>query len=100
MCKRLQLMTTEGELLMVFEISQKAANFYKNEFSLQANEAIRLFVRGAEGFFLGVEKDELQKEAYIIEQAGVKFFITENDQWHFEGKKLDFCSETEHMTLT
>lgn len=85
---------------MVFEISQRAANFYKTEFDLQTNEAIRLFVRGAEGFFLGVEKDTLQNESFIIEQDGVKFFIIENDQWHFQDKKLDFCPITEHMTLS
>ncbi|OIJ12315.1 hypothetical protein BKP35_10960 [Anaerobacillus arseniciselenatis] len=85
---------------MLLEISQNAANFYKNEFSLQGNEAIRLFVRGAEGFFLGVEKDLLEEEAHVIEVNGVKFFITENDQWHFEGKKLDFDAKSEQMILS
>ncbi len=85
---------------MIFEISQSAANFYKHEFNLKDNEAIRLFVRGAEGFFLGVEKDLLEKEAYVIEKDGIKFFITENDQWHFEGKKLDFDQQKETMFLS
>lgn len=85
---------------MVFEISQSAAEFYKNEFVLGNNEAIRLFVRGAEGFFIGVEKDLLEKESHIIEKNGVKFFITENDQWHFEGKTLDFDPKTESMILS
>ena len=84
---------------MVFEISQAAANFYKGELGLGNNEAIRLFVRGAEGFFWGVEKDVLAKEAYMIESNGVTFFIAENDQWHFEGKKLDFDPSTETMKL-
>lgn len=85
---------------MVFEISQSAANFYKNELDLENNEAIRLFVRGAEGFFLGVEKGQLEEEAHIFEMSGVKFFINENDLWHFEGKKLDFCSKSEAMILS
>lgn len=90
----------EGELLMIFEISQSAANFYKEEFVLSNNEAIRLFVRGAEGFFLGVEKEEIDKESHIIEMNGIRFFITENDLWHFEGKKLDFNPKTEQMILS
>jgi uncharacterized protein YneR len=85
---------------MIFEISKSAVDFYKSEFVLGENEAIRLFVRGAEGFFLGVEKDRLENESYIIEKNGVKFFITENDQWHFEGKKLDFDQRTEMMILS
>lgn len=85
---------------MVFEISQSAANFYKNEFVLTNNEAIRLFVRGAEGFFLGVEKDQVEQDSFIIELNGVKFFINENDLWHFEGKKLDFDPATETMILS
>ena len=84
---------------MIFEISEAAANFYKSEFVLAENEAIRLFVRGAEGFFLGVEKDQLENESYIIEKNGVKFFITENDLWLFEGKTLDFDPKTEMMIL-
>lgn len=85
---------------MLFEISQNAANFYKNEFSLENNEAIRLFVRGAEGFFLGVEKDQLQEESFVLEVNGIKFFINENDLWHFEGKKLDYDAKSEQMILS
>lgn len=85
---------------MVFEISQAAANFYKNEFVLGNNEAIRLFVRGAEGFFLGVEKEVVDNESFVIEKNGVTFFISENDQWHFEGKTLDFDPKTEVMILS
>ncbi|RXJ00725.1 hypothetical protein DS745_11755 [Anaerobacillus alkaliphilus] len=85
---------------MLFEISQSAANFYKHEFMLGDHEAVRLFVRGAEGFFLGVEKEMLEEEAYIIEKDGIRFFITENDQWLFDGKKLDFDQLNETMVLS
>ncbi|MCT8139357.1 hypothetical protein H1D32_17570 [Anaerobacillus sp. CMMVII] len=85
---------------MIFEISQQAAEFYKNEFVLGDNEAIRLFVRGAEGFFLGVEKDLLEQESFIIEKNGIKFFITESDQWHFQGKTLNFDQTSETMILS
>lgn len=83
---------------MIFEISQSVADFYKQELEVATNESIRLFVQGAEGFFLGVQKEECCGEDYKLNVNGVTFFIKENDLWHFNGKKLDM--EQEQLILS
>ncbi|MCD8501148.1 MAG: hypothetical protein LRY71_05045 [Bacillaceae bacterium] len=78
---------------MNFVISELVADFYKQELEVATNESVRLFVQGAEGFFLGVQKDECCNEDYKLNVNGVTFFIKENDLWHFNGKKLDMSKE-------
>ena len=78
---------------MNFVISELVADFYKQELEVATNESVRLFVQGAEGFFLGVQKDECCSEDFKLNVNGVTFFIKENDLWHFNGKKLDMSQE-------
>ncbi|PYZ92736.1 hypothetical protein CR194_13865 [Salipaludibacillus keqinensis] len=83
----------------MLQITDRAAGIYKNEMELTGEDEIRLFVRGAEGFFLGVEKDRSESDDWTAVVDGVRFFIKEDDLWMFEGMTLDFCENGDCIKL-
>ncbi|MCE7791674.1 hypothetical protein K8O68_04425 [Salipaludibacillus sp. CUR1] len=83
----------------MLQITERAANIYKEEMELGGEEEIRLFVRGAEGFFLGVDRDNSEADDWKCVVNGVRFFIKEDDLWMFDGKTLDFCEKGDCIKL-
>lgn len=83
----------------MLQITERAAGVYKTDMELGSEEEIRLFVRGAEGFFLGVTKDHSETTDWKAEVNGVKFFIKEDDLWMFQNMTLDFCEKGDCITL-
>ncbi|MCR6095019.1 hypothetical protein HXA34_17425 [Salipaludibacillus agaradhaerens] len=84
---------------MMLQITERAANIYKMDMEVQAEEEVRLFVRGAEGFFLGVEKETSEESDWKTVVNGVRFFVKEDDLWMFDGKTLDFCDKGDCIKL-
>lgn len=83
----------------MLQITDRAAGMYRDDMELSGEEEVRLFVRGAEGFFLGVEKDASESEDWKTVVNGVRFFIKEDDLWLFDGMTLDFCDKGDCIKL-
>ena len=83
----------------MLQITERAAEIYKNDMELTKQDEVRLFVRGAEGFFLGVEKSASEQGDWSLEVNGVRFFIKEDDLWMFDGMTLDFCHKGDCIKL-
>lgn len=83
----------------MLQITDRAAQIYKEDMELTKQDEIRLFVRGAEGFFLGVEKSDSEESDWSTVVNGVRFFIKEDDFWMFEGMTLDFCEKGDCIKL-
>ncbi|RBW68799.1 hypothetical protein [Bacillus taeanensis] len=84
---------------MYFEMTKAAANFYKEELGVQKGEAVRFFVRGGEGFFFGVRKDECEPTDYQLKYNEVTFFIKPDDAWLYDGKKLVYQADNDKVGL-
>lgn len=83
----------------MLQITDRAAGIYRDDMELSSDDEVRLFVRGAEGFFLGVEKDASESEDWKTVVNGVRFFIKEDDLWLFDGMTLDFCDKGDCIKL-
>ncbi|WP_280769626.1 hypothetical protein [Salipaludibacillus daqingensis] len=83
----------------MLQITERAAGMYRDDMELSGQDEVRLFVRGAEGFFLGVEKDASESEDWKTVVNGVRFFIKEDDLWLFDGMTLDFCEKGDCIKL-
>jgi uncharacterized protein YneR len=83
------------EFHMQISITEEAANWYKNELNLKEGDSLRFFVRYGgcsnvqKGFSLGVSRDNPENPGVKVEQAGIQFFIEEDDLWYFDGKDLN-----------
>lgn len=83
----------------MLQITERAAGMYREDMELSGEDEVRLFVRGAEGFFLGVEKDASDLDDWKTVVNGVRFFIKEDDLWLFDGMTLDFCEKGDCIKL-
>lgn len=83
----------------MLQITERAAEMYKDDMELTSDDELRLFVRGAEGFFLGVDRDHSEQDDWSTVVNGVRFFIKEDDLWLFENKTLDFCEKGDCIKL-
>ncbi|WP_416147353.1 hypothetical protein ACM26V_14110 [Salipaludibacillus sp. HK11] len=83
----------------MLQITDRAAGMYREDMELSGEDEVRLFVRGAEGFFLGVEKDASDSDDWKTVVNGVRFFIKEDDLWMFDGMTLDFCEKGDCIKL-
>ncbi|WP_134683804.1 hypothetical protein [Brevibacillus migulae] len=84
---------------MRFQLTPPVAEFYKKALELKNGEAIRLFVRAGEGFFLGVEKDVRGVEDYCLTCDEVTFFIKQDDAWFYDGKSLSIQQMNDEIRL-
>ncbi|WP_205774526.1 hypothetical protein [Alkalicoccus luteus] len=76
----------------LFTVSEEAAQFYKKEMQLAEGDSVRLFARvggvGSGGFSAGVEKGRPGLAGSEVKQAGIFFFVTDEDAWYFRGVKV------------
>ncbi|WP_059170651.1 HesB/YadR/YfhF family protein [Bacillus sp. FJAT-27445] len=80
---------------MNLQVSNKAAQWYKDEFEASEGTHIRFFVRYGgfsqlqKGFSLGVDSEEPMDPAASTESKGLIFYIEEKDLWYFDGKNVE-----------
>jgi uncharacterized protein YneR len=91
----------KGENILTFSITSSAANLYK-DIELDAREGLRLFVKYAGsgdsgGFSLGVAPAVPDKDDFIKEVEGLRFFVRSDDKWFIENMKLDYDEKTDHF---
>ncbi|MBT2293399.1 hypothetical protein J7E73_30760 [Paenibacillus albidus] len=79
---------------MSMVISQGAASWFKRELGLQEGAYVRLFPRYSSGgglhpgFSLGIATEAPGRPAMEVEQAGIVFYMEEQDLWYMEGYGL------------
>ena len=75
-------------------ISDKAAHWFKDEFSLQQGQGLRITVKGYgntnkhEGMSICVWPDYPEQPIMEIEKLGILYYIEEVDDWFVEGYDL------------
>ncbi|KAB7671117.1 HesB/YadR/YfhF family protein [Bacillus sp. B1-b2] len=75
-------------------ISDKAAEWYKEEMLLQAGAYVRFFARYGgcstvqQGFSLGISSEEPVNIGVSIEKNGIHYYIEEKDLWYFDDQDL------------
>jgi len=84
---------------MRFQLTPPVAEFYKKALEVRNGEAIRLFVRAGEGFFIGIEKDVLSTDDYCLTCDEVTFFIKQDDAWFYDGKSLSIQQKNDEIRL-
>jgi uncharacterized protein YneR len=84
----------ERRLLMNIHINDDAAQWYKDELSLEKGDHLRFFARYGgcstvqQGFSLGVANEEPVNAGAVTEKNGILFFIEEKDLWFFNDQNL------------
>ncbi|OKP88329.1 hypothetical protein A3844_08120 [Paenibacillus helianthi] len=79
---------------MKMEVSKDAAAWFKRELLLQDGAHIRLFPRYSSGgglhpgFSLGIADEPPGRPAVQTDQAGIIFYMEEQDLWYMEGYSL------------
>ncbi|WJY28330.1 MULTISPECIES: HesB/YadR/YfhF family protein [Sporosarcina] len=79
---------------MEIRITQKAADWFKEEMDAERGEAVRFFARYGgssplhEGFSLGVTKEQPDEAAVEAETDGIRFYIESRDVWYFDSHDL------------
>ncbi|UOE92610.1 MULTISPECIES: HesB/YadR/YfhF family protein [Bacillaceae] len=74
---------------MEIDVTKPAFQWFKEEFNLQQEDYMRIFVRYGgcgdfqKGFSLGLMKEEPKHNAIQTEIEGVTFYIEEEDLWYF-----------------
>ena len=80
---------------MKLSVTDKAAQWYKSELSLSNGDTLRFFVRYGgsspiqKGFSLGLIQDIPSEKVIKTEEAGITFFIEEEDLWYFDQHNLE-----------
>ncbi|MCT1905109.1 HesB/YadR/YfhF family protein [Oceanobacillus sojae] len=79
---------------MDIKVSEQAAQWYKEELSLENEKNVRFFPRYGgvggriAGFSLGIKAEAPKDEIASTTVEGIHFFIEESDDWYFEGANL------------
>ncbi|OKP73070.1 hypothetical protein A3842_22280 [Paenibacillus sp. P3E] len=79
---------------MKMEVSKDAAAWFKRELLLRDGAYIRLFPRYSSGgglhpgFSLGIADEPPGRPAVQTDQAGIIFYMEEQDLWYMEGYSL------------
>jgi iron-sulfur cluster insertion protein len=88
----------------MLEVTERAAEFYKEEMSLKNGEAIRLFVRygggGLDGFTLGVEKGDVEPNQAKVVVNGISFYNHPEDDWLVDLAHIDTNDTMEDIKLS
>lgn len=75
----------------MLNITNEAAEWFKQELDLQEGQAIRFFPRYSSGggvhpgFSLGIEVNDPTVPGLQTEAGGIKFYMEERDLWYLEG---------------
>lgn len=75
----------------MLNITNEAAEWFKQELDLQEGQAIRFFPRYSSGggvhpgFSLGIEVNVPTVPGLLTEAGGIKFYMEERDLWYLEG---------------
>lgn len=80
---------------MKIEITEEAANWFKEEYGITGEASLRFFVRYGggmagrlPGFSLGVAIEEPEQVHTKTTVSGLTFYIEESDAWYFEDENL------------
>ncbi|AWB46872.1 hypothetical protein DCC85_09290 [Paenibacillus sp. CAA11] len=79
----------------MIQVTEQAANWYKQELDLQSGQAIRFFARYSAGghihpgFSLGIQVEEPQHPGYSTVVSGITFYMEQQDLWYLDGYCLD-----------
>ncbi|HLS66352.1 MAG TPA: HesB/YadR/YfhF family protein [Pseudogracilibacillus sp.] len=80
---------------MIIQITEEAANWFKEEYDIAEEASLRFFVRYGggmagrlPGFSLGVAFEQPVRVHTETTVAGLTFFIEEADAWYFEDENL------------
>ncbi|WP_096435759.1 HesB/YadR/YfhF family protein [Alteribacter populi] len=79
---------------MNLEISDKAFDWFKDEFELVSGEAVQFYVRYGgcgnfqSGFSLAIAKKEPEDLAVSKEMNEITFYVEKKDEWYFDDKDL------------
>lgn len=77
----------------MLKVTERAAQFYKNEMDLENGDSIRLFVRygggGIDGFTLGVDKGQADPSNVKVTVEGVSFYNNPEDDWLIDQAMID-----------
>ncbi|TMW71476.1 HesB/YadR/YfhF family protein [Alteribacter natronophilus] len=79
---------------MKLDVSDKAVEWFKDEFELEKGEAVQLYVRYGgcgnfqSGFSIAVAKKDPEDPAVEEEKSGFTFYVEKKDEWYFDDKDL------------
>ncbi|WP_078554145.1 HesB/YadR/YfhF family protein [Bacillus alkalicellulosilyticus] len=79
---------------MEIEVTKPAFQWFKEEFDLDEDDYMRLFVRYGgcgdiqKGFSLGLVKEFPKHKAVDTDVEGVTFYIEEEDLWYFKNQNV------------
>ncbi|GAB6931649.1 iron-sulfur cluster biosynthesis family protein [Calditerricola satsumensis] len=80
-------------------ITEKAAEFYRQELDVQEGEALRLFVRiggvGHVGYSFGIQKDRITPHDHVVRVRDVAFVVRDDDAWYLDGMTIDLDGSDE-----
>lgn len=80
--------------MMKIQLTEEAVNWFKDEFDMEAQDEVRIFVRyGGEGgfqqgFSLGITKELADHPAIQEVIDDVTFYIEEKDLWYFDNQDV------------
>ncbi|WP_349410610.1 hypothetical protein [Pseudalkalibacillus sp. SCS-8] len=86
----------------MFSITSPAVKLYKEELGLSDGDALQLFCRyaGSEsGLCIGVEQGYPQKDDYVQEIDGIRFFVRPHEVWFVEEMTMDYDDSVEHFSI-
>ncbi|MCE4047879.1 MULTISPECIES: HesB/YadR/YfhF family protein [Bacillaceae] len=79
---------------MKIVVSDKAAEWYKDEMLLNEGDYVRFFARYGgcstvqQGFSLGISNEKPVNSAVSTEKDGIRYYIEEKDLWYFDNNDL------------
>lgn len=79
---------------MKLQVTEAAAEWYKDELLLEEGENLHFFVRYGgvgghqPGFSLAISPDEKKEPLAETTVNGINFFIENDDNWYFDGADL------------
>ncbi len=87
----------------MLQVTERAAEFYKEEMELQNGDSIRLFVRygggGMDGFTIGVDRGDQHPTSVKTSVAGVDFYNNPEDDWLVDLVTIDLSEQTGEIHL-
>lgn len=87
----------------MFQVTERAADFYKEEMELNPGDSIRLFVRygggGVDGFTLGVDRGEAKPANVKATVGGISFYNDSEDDWLVDQVLIDLHEGTREIKL-
>lgn len=79
----------------MINVTHEAAEWFKQELSLQAGQAVRFFARYSAGgklhpgFSLGIDVDQPISPGIASKVEGITFYMEDQDMWYLDGYHLN-----------